>query len=157
MNMSAEAYSQYQKTAVESIPPAKLLIMLYDGAIRFINQAVESIMKQDINRAHQKIIKTEAILVELMSTLNMDYAVSKNLFELYEYYYNQLVEANLKKDPIILNQVKEALSELRDTWQQAAQIVNSSYTKSGKNAGSYPGTVQIKSSHCVNQHLNIKG
>lgn len=156
MNMSAEAYTQYQKTAVESIPPAKLLIMLYDGAIRFINQAVDAIKQQDINRAHQQIIKTETIIVELISTLNMDYEVSKNLFELYEFYYNQLVEANLKKDPIILNQVKEALTELRDTWQQAAQIVNNSQTKP-KNTVSYPGAAQTKSSPSVNQHFSIKG
>lgn len=119
MNMNAKAYDQYRKASVETVAPEKLLLMLYDGAIKKICNAKKAIEDQDINRAHQEIIKTEDIIMELMCTLNMDYEISNGLFSLYEYLHNQLVQANVKKDIRLLNEVEGFLSELRDTWQEA--------------------------------------
>lgn len=119
VNMSAYAYDQYQKTTVETISPGKLLIMLYDGMIKNLGRVGEAIENQDVPAAHAGILATQNILVELMATLNMDYKISESLLALYEFMYNQLVEANIKKDSRLILEVQELVIDLRQTWDQA--------------------------------------
>lgn len=126
MNMNAQAYDQYKKASVETVPPEKLLLMLYEGALRNITNAKKAIEVSDINQAHVQIVKVEDIIIELMSTLNMEYEISHNLFALYEYLLNELVQANVKKDIKILEQVEEFITEFRDTWQEAIKVLNAS-------------------------------
>lgn len=117
--MSAYAYDQYKNTSVGTASPGKLLLMLYDAAIRNLDKAQQAILDKDINTSHKLLVKTQDIIKEFMCTLNMDYEISKSLFSLYEYMYNQLVQANIKKDPELVAEVRGYLSELRDTWQIA--------------------------------------
>ncbi|HBQ25186.1 MAG TPA: flagellar export chaperone FliS [Syntrophomonas sp.] len=119
MNVNAQAYDNYKKTTVETAAPGKLLLMLYDGAIRNIDNAKEAIRQKDINMAHNQIIKAEDIVLELTASLNMDYEVSNHLSRLYEYLHYQLVQANLEKDIQKLNEVREFLADLRNTWEEA--------------------------------------
>ncbi len=144
MNMNAQAYNQYKKTSVETVAPEKLLIMLFDGAIKDINNAKKAIEAKDINLAHQEIIKAEDILIELMSTLNMDYEISLNLFALYEYLLYQLTQANYKKDIALLNEVEEFLTEIRQTWAEVAKAVKTTPTLVGKANEAAPGTINVK-------------
>lgn len=118
MNVNAQAYDNYRKTTVETAAPGKLLLMLYDGAIRNIDNAKEAINKKDINTAHNQIIKAEDIVLELIASLNMDYEVSNHLSRLYEYLHYQLVQANLEKDIRKLDEVREFLVDLRNTWEE---------------------------------------
>ena len=122
MNMSAYAYDQYQKTTVETMSPGKLLLMLYDGMIKYLRNAGEA-------AAHENIVAAQNILVELMATLNMDYKISESLLALYEFMYNQLVEANIKKDGQLITEVQELVIDLRQTWDQAIKSL-------GKTSGS---------------------
>ncbi|MEA1960914.1 MAG: flagellar export chaperone FliS [Bacillota bacterium] len=126
MNMNAQAYNQYKKTTVETVAPEKLLLMLYEGVLKNIRSARKGIEDKDINRAHQEIVKAEEIILELMSTLNMDYEISNGLLALYRYMYDQLVQANIQKDTAILEEVEGYLSELGDTWAEAARILKTS-------------------------------
>ncbi len=125
LNANAQAYNQYQKTSIETVAAEKLLLMLYDGAIKNINNAKKAINEKDINLAHQNIIKTEDIIIELMSTLNMDYEISLNLFALYEYLLHQLTQANIKKDISLLDEVAGFLMDLRKTWAEAIKSLKS--------------------------------
>ena len=124
MNANAQAYNQYKKTSIETVAPGKLLLMLFDGALRNINNAKKAITEGDINRAHQEIVKTEDIIIELMTSLNMDYEISVNLLILYEYLLYQLTQANAKKDISLLDEVQGFVSELRDTWDEAVKSLN---------------------------------
>lgn len=117
--MNAQAYDIYKNATVETVSPEKLLLMLYDGAIRFIENAQQGIAAKDINLSHQQNIKAQNIILELMATLKMDYEISQSLYALYEYLYLQLVQANVKKDTAILEEVKGFVTELRDTWAEA--------------------------------------
>ncbi len=117
--MSAYAYNQYRNTAVETASPGKLLLMLYDAAIRNLDKAQQAISEKDINASHKYLLKAQDIIKEFMCTLNMDYEVSKSLFSLYEYMLNQLIQANVKKDPQLVVEVRGYLAELRETWQIA--------------------------------------
>lgn len=138
MSMSAQAYDQYQKTTVETITPGKLLIMLYDGAIKDLRIACDAINNKDVTSAHTNIVAAQAIMMELMTTLNMDYKISENLLAMYEYMYNRLVEANVKKEAAILIEVSDLLTEFRQTWDQAIKSlapsgINKNYRLEGVN------------------------
>lgn len=113
-------YQQYQQQQVFTAPPDKLLLMLFDGAIRFCKLAQKALADKKIEESHHYLTKAENILVELMSTLNMDYEFSTNLYSLYDYLYRQLVEANLKKEAAPLDEVLGFLTELRQTWAEVA-------------------------------------
>lgn len=112
-------YAKYKEQSVNTATPEELTLMLYDGCIKFINIAKIAIEEKDFQSAHKNIIKAEDILTEFIITLNMDYEISKNLKELYVFYYNLLVEANLKKDIQKLEQVKEFVVDIRNTWKEA--------------------------------------
>lgn len=123
MNIHAQAYDQYRRTSVETLAPEKLLLLLFEAAIKDLVNARQAIGARDFNAAHNEIIKAENILVELMSTLNMDYEISGQLYALYDYMYNRLVEANLSKNSEILMEVEDFLKDLYDTFQEADRIV----------------------------------
>ena len=112
-------YQAYATNAVSTQSQGQLIIMLYDGAIKFIDKAQEGIEAQQIQEAHTNIIKTQKIINELMVTLKTDTGeIAQQLLTLYQYMYQQLVQANIKKDTDILGEVKELLVGLRDTWKQ---------------------------------------
>jgi flagellar protein FliS len=112
-------YDQYRQQQIASTPSDKILLMLYDGAIRFCEKAKAAIQDKDVQEANNFIIKVERIVEELRSCLDMNYEISHNLYSLYDYMYNRLMEANLKKDTTMLDEVSGMLSELRETWGQA--------------------------------------
>ena len=103
---------------------AELTLMLYDGAIKFCNIAIMCIEKKDIPGANTNIKKTEAIIEEFLATLDHKYQVAKDFENVYNYLYDRLVEANLKKDREILNEVLEHLRTMRDTWKEVMRTAN---------------------------------
>ena len=98
--------------------------MLYDGAIKFCNIAVMAIEKNDVMKAHTYIVKTENIIEEFQATLNHKYPVAKDFDNVYKYIYNRLIEANVKKDKDILEEVLVHLRTLRDTWKEVMKITH---------------------------------
>lgn len=117
---------QYQKSQLETAPPEKILIMLYNAAINFIKKAKIAYEAADKVEAHNNIVAAEKIILEFMTTLDMDLGgeMAKNLYALYDYLYNRLVESNIKNKPEILDEVLEHLVKLRETWSQAIEISN---------------------------------
>lgn len=115
-------YQQYQLQSVMTASPGELVVMLYNGCIRFIKQAIECINSKDLMGAHNAIIRAQDIIVEFMSTLDMKYEISHNLLALYDYLHRRLVEANVKKDTAILEEVLTFVTEFRDTWAEAVKI-----------------------------------
>ncbi len=117
INNSA-GYDTYQKQKILTATPAELTLMLYEGAIKFINIAIMSIEKKDITKAHNNIMKAQRIIEEFRSTLNFKYPVAKEFDVVYEYLLRRLVEANLKKDINILEECLVHLRGMRDTWKE---------------------------------------
>ena len=116
--------NQYKKAQVETSSPEQVLIMLYDGAIRFLNQAKVNIANKDIEQSHVNLTKAQRIITEFMSGLDMDLGgeMAKNLFNLYEYLHHRLVQANIKKDVEIIDEVLAHLRSLKSTWEEAIKI-----------------------------------
>lgn len=98
--------------------------MLYDGAVKFCNIALEGIDEKDIAKANNNIIKAEKIIVELRATLDMKYPVANEFDRVYDYIYRRLVEANMKKDKDILNEALKHIKTMRDTWKEVMRINN---------------------------------
>lgn len=109
-------YANYANTKIQTATPAQLTLMLYDGAIKFCNLAIEGVENNDIQKAHTNIKKVEAIVEEFRATLNFKYSVAKDFDNVYEYMERRLLEANLKKDKEILEEVLGHLRTMRDTW-----------------------------------------
>ncbi len=99
--------------------------MLYDGAIRFARQAKEAMAAGEKTRQREKISQTLAIVTEFSNTLDRQIGgeIAENLDALYHYMTQELIQANLKSDPEKLEVVAGLLSDLRETWVQAIEIV----------------------------------
>lgn len=113
-----QAYAAYNNSKILTASPAELALMLYDGAIKFTNIAIMAIEKHDIEKAHNNIVKTERIILEFQATLDDKYPVAKDFDAVYTYLIQRLREANLKKDPEILEEVLKHLRTMRDTWKE---------------------------------------
>ncbi len=114
-------YAQYNNSKVLTASPAELTLMLYEGAIKFNNIAIMAIEKKDIEKAHNNIVKVERIINEFRATLDSKYEVSKDFDRVYVYMLQRLFEANVKKDPEILEEVNTHLRSMRDTWKQVME------------------------------------
>lgn len=107
--------------------PEQLTLMLYNGAISFIDESVAALGQKDFEKSHKANLRVQGIIREFMATLDFQYEVSKNLMSLYEYMENRLqtVGKQENQNQEGINQLKEVralLTELRDTWEQAISI-----------------------------------
>ncbi len=116
------AYAQYNNSKVLTASPAELTLMLYDGAIKFCNIAEIAIEHKDIQKAHDNIVKVQRIVDYLRQTLDMKYEVAEDFENIYVYLSQRLVEANIKKDKEILEEVNTHLRSVRDTWKEVMRV-----------------------------------
>lgn len=115
-------YQKYQQAQAQTASKPKLLIMLYDGAIRFLKLGIEGIEEKNIEKANQYLAKTQAIIHELVSALNFDYPIANNLVVIYDYMLQCLIEANVKKKKEPAEEVLGYLIELRESWLAASKM-----------------------------------
>ena len=117
-------YAAYVNNKIMMASPAELTLMLYDGAIKFVNIAMDAIDKNDIEKAHANIRKADLIIEEFQITLDRKYEVAKDFDQVYKYIRERLLWANVKKDKEILEEVQEHLHTMRDTWKEVMQKTN---------------------------------
>jgi flagellar protein FliS len=115
-------YQAYQNNSVTTASPGELTLMLYNGCLKFIGLAKEAIENKQIETKNTNIQKAQNIIHEFMVTLNMDVALSNELMPLYDYMNRRLIDANLKNDVSILEEVESMVMEMRDTWKQVIQM-----------------------------------
>ena len=122
---STNKLNAYRVNAVSTASAENLVVMLYDGAIRFMGMAIRAFEKDDpldFNLAvHTNISKTQAIIRELSRSLDVEKAgeLGHSLISLYDYFDTRLQEANIHKDKAILEEIIERISELRDAWSES--------------------------------------
>ncbi len=117
--MPNNPYQKYRQNQVETATPEMLVLMLYNGSLKFIKEAQEAIQAKEIEKANNRIVRVQKIVSELMLSLKLEEEVGKSLYLLYDYMHTRLVEANIKKDARILLEVEAMLGELKDAWQGA--------------------------------------
>ena len=115
-------YQSYKQNSVNTASPGELTLMLYNGCLKFITLAKKAINEGNVEAKNTNLIKAQNIIHEFMVTLNMDVKVSKELMVMYDYLHRRLVEANVKSDLAILEEVEGFVTELRDTWKEAIQL-----------------------------------
>jgi len=115
---------QYEEQQIITASKEQLLIMLYDGAIRFAKIAKKAILVQDYEKSNQFLLKTQRIIAEFMGSLDLKSGneTTQQLFYLYEYLHHQLVQANIQKDTALVEDVLQHLVDLRKTWVAAIEI-----------------------------------
>jgi flagellar protein FliS len=125
MSSLAKGYARaYQSQSVLTASPGQLILMLYDGALRFLDHARDALESPEetpkrIERINTNLIKAQDIIAELQSSLNMDAGeYSRNLDRLYDYYLRRLFEANLKKKVAPVVEVEGLVRQLRDGWAE---------------------------------------
>ena len=116
------AYTQYNNSKILTASPAELTLMLYEGAIKFCNIAEQAVEEKDIQKAHTNIRKVQNIIGYLQSTLDTRYPVAQDFINIYDYLSKRLVEANVKKDKEILEEINMHLHSVRDNWKEVMRI-----------------------------------
>ncbi|MGG0662697.1 flagellar export chaperone FliS [Viridibacillus arvi] len=116
------AHQAYKQNSVTTASPGELTLMLYNGCIKFLHKGKLAIETKDVEAKNTNLLKAQAIISELMSTLNMDIEISKQMLNLYEYMNRRLVEANIQNDVSIIDEVEGYVVEFRDTWKEVIRL-----------------------------------
>lgn len=117
------ALNAYKNNSVNHSSKEQLLLMLVDGAVRFAKVSRQAILDKDIRKCHENIIKTQNIFTELMVSLDQsagEWAVQ--MYKLYDFIKEKLVEANIKKDVKIMDETMVLIEEVRDIWHEADKV-----------------------------------
>jgi flagellar protein FliS len=112
-------YQAYQKQAVTTSKPEDLTLMLYQGMVKFIRLSKLALDQNNIKDSHSNNLRVQDILSELMVTLKPEYPISNSLLSLYDYMKRRLIEANIKNQSEILEEVEGFAVELSETWAAA--------------------------------------
>ena len=146
-NGYGNAYSQaYRKAAVSTMDQRKMIVMLYDGAIKFLTIAASKLEKGDSYAAHTNMVRGKSIIAELLASLNLSEGgeIAENLQRLYAYMFSELIDANLEKDRQRIEHVINLLKELRTGWQ-------------GMGAGSESGAAKPAADPGRTKRISIQG
>lgn len=119
-------YQAYQNNAVTTASGGQLTLMLYNGCIKFIKQAIKATDEKDYENKNIHIQKAQNIIQELMLTLDQELDISKQMLPLYEFANYQLIQGNIKNDVTSLEEALHVMTEFRDTWKEVI-------LKTGKN------------------------
>lgn len=135
--MGSDPFSSYKSTQVETASQEKILLMLYDGCIKYIRQAQNALEEGDNKASHEKLIQAQDIVTELMSTLDMEVGgeVAEELFQLYDFCLHNLIQANIDNDPSRLEDVLPVLVDLKEAWDEVINEKGMTLEKARRQAG----------------------
>lgn len=116
--LARNPFAEYANNKILTASPAEVTLMLYEGAIKFCNIAIIAIENGEVEKAHVNIKKTQRIIEEFRNTLDRQYKVAEDFDRIYVYLLQRLLQANIKKDKAILEEVNMHLRSVRDTWKE---------------------------------------
>ena len=126
MNPYTNPLKAYKETNIRTASQGKLIIMLYDEAIRQLTLAIQELGKQSrkLDIVHNAVVKAQDVITELTASLDFEKGgeIAKNLLGLYLFFNRQLMEANVRKDAKPMEDVRKLLGELREAWIQIAHV-----------------------------------
>jgi len=118
-------YQAYQKNKYETASPHRLIAMLYDGAIRYMNQSIVHVQAQDIEATNLSLNRAQDILNELIACLNFEQGneIAMNLNNLYRYTIDLLIQANIRKTVEPIEEAIVIIKDIREAWQAIGKEV----------------------------------
>lgn len=126
--LKQNGYAQYQNAKIMTASPAELTLMLYDGAIKFGNIAITAMENKEPAKAHENVVKVERIIQNFRETLDKKYPVWQEFENIYTYLLRRCHEANVAKDPVIMEEVVKHLRSMRDNWKEVMKKVSGDKT-----------------------------
>jgi flagellar protein FliS len=140
-------FEAYKKIQIGTANQGKLIVMLYDGAIKFVNIAINAVDEKKYDIVCNNLLRAQRIIDELTFTLDFNKGgeIAQNLMKIYQYMNNRLVEGNVKKDPEILREVVRYLESLRNAWNEIAT-----------RGGNIPQQSKTQNTSTEQPRLNIK-
>lgn len=125
--MVANGYNVYKNNSVNYASKEQLLLMLLDGTVKFSKVARQAILDKDVKKAHENLVKTQNIYYELMISLDKDAGEwAKQIYLVYEFINQKLVECNLSKDLKIIDELLPLILDIRDMWNEVYDKTKSS-------------------------------
>jgi len=120
--MIRNPYQQYRATKVETAGSVDLVVMLYQGAVKFVRLGIDALDRADSQAAHTNFVRAQDIVAELMSSLDREKggAIASQLASVYDYCFRRLILANVKRDRDAAREVIGILRDLGTAWQQIA-------------------------------------
>lgn len=121
--MHPNAYGVYKNNSVNFASKEQMLLMLLDGAVKFAKRGKLAIQENNIKLAHDSIIRTQDIFTELKVTLDTSAGEwAEQMFNIYSFINERLLQANIKKDEAIMDEVIPLIEEVRNTWNEAYKL-----------------------------------
>jgi len=115
-------YNKVLEDKILTATKEELTLMLYEGGIKFLNQALVAMEKNDPAKTNTLLIKVQDIVREFQITLDHKYPIATQLNALYDYMHRRLIEANMRKDAEIVKEVLGMMKDFRDTWKEAMKL-----------------------------------
>lgn len=132
--MGSNPYDAYKSTQIKTASKEQILLMLYEGAIKFMKQGQQALKKGENELAHQKLLKSQDIVTELMASLDMDIGgdIAEELYSLYDYTLHNLVQANVEKNPNRVRNALNVMEDLNDAWNTIINEQEMTFEKAQK-------------------------
>lgn len=125
-------YNQYKETQIMTASQGKLIVLLYEGAIKFIEGAISALDERKLDTTNNYLLRAQDIVTELALSINFEGGeLATKLYNLYMYFNKELLEANIRKDRAQMVRMKEMLASLLDSWRAIADKPNATPVKSG--------------------------
>jgi len=122
MAVKSNPYTKMSEDKIYSATKEELTLMLYEGALRFANQALVALDNNDFLKVNELLLRTQDIIREFQLTLKDEYEISKNFRALYDYIFRLLIDANVKKTKEPLEEARDFIREFRDMWKEAMKV-----------------------------------
>ena len=122
---TANPYNIYKQNSVNMASSQQLLLMLFDGAVKYTKIAKMAILNKDIARAHKELVRVQDIFLELMITMDKNTKYMEDLYNLYDFIKNELAKADIKKDITIIDNTLPLIEEIRDMWYEVDAKIKS--------------------------------
>ena len=122
MSVYTAPTAAYKQQSILTATPGQLVVMLYDGCVRFLHQSAHAMREGNIAEAGTRLARAEAIIDELLTTLDLEEGgvIASRLQGIYVFCLRHLMQARLERDAEMIDKVSELLSELRDSWVQVS-------------------------------------
>lgn len=115
-------YAAYKNNSINTSSPGELTLMLYNGCLKFIEQAKRALAENKVEEKNTAVQKAQAIITELMLTLDTSVPVAENMMTLYDFANSRLIDGNIKNDSVMFDEAADIIREFRDTWKQVIQL-----------------------------------
>lgn len=134
---SSNPYERYKKNSIDSISPGEVIVKLFEGCCKFLENAHTAMENKNKLEANKNILKAEDILMELMDSLDFEYSISNQIYVMYNYMYMELVKITISQDIEALDRIKNMMYDYFKTWKEANRLDRIEKHSYNSNGGGY--------------------